>query len=358
MNSKFFAKLNKSLIKVPLDEKIMFTKHMSMMVKSGMSEIESIRLVRRQLKSRGFGLILDDVIAGLENGQFLSDTLKPYERVFGRLFISIISLGEISGTLSENLGFLSSELKESRALHSKVKSAMIYPSIILVATVSVIVALVLFILPRILPIFTSLGAELPLATRILIATTTFLQNYFLLVGLGFIVVVVALILLLKIGAVRYAFHRVFLLIPIAGSISQKYNMANFTRTLGILLRSGVKIVEAVTTAADITENLVFKREILAAAEEIKKGEAMYKHLEEKPKLFPPTVTRMIEVGEKTGNLDDNLDYLASFYEGEVDETVANLSSVLEPALLLIMGGLVGFVAIAIITPIYEITQAF
>ncbi len=356
--SKFLEKVNRSLLRIPLNEKIMFTKHMSMMVKSGMSEIESIRLVRRQVESRGFGLVLDDVISGLENGQFLSATLKPYEHVFGKLFISIISLGEVSGTLSENLSFLSEELKESQRLHSKVKSAMIYPIIILVATVGVVGSLVLFVLPRILPIFSTLGAELPLPTRILIGSANFLQEYFVLLILGGILAFIIWLVLLRINVIRYGFHRVLLVLPFAGSISKKYNMANFTRTLGILLKSGVKIVEAVTTSSDITENLVYKRALLEAAENVKRGEAIYDYLEKKPKIFPPTISRMVEVGEKTGNLDENLNYLSEFYKEEVSDNVANLSSVLEPALLLFMGGLVGFVAISIIMPIYQITQAF
>jgi len=358
MSNKLVDRINKSLIRVPLPEKIMFTKHMSMMVKSGMSEIESIQLIRSQVKSRGFKIVLNDVIQGLENGQFLSATLSPYERVFGKLFINIISLGEVSGTLSENLGFLSSELKESQRLRSKVKSAMIYPAIILVATIGVVGALVLFILPRILPIFSSLGAELPLTTRILITTADFLQNYFFLVILGGVLLFIATLLLMRVNAIKYVFHRILLVTPFAGSISKKYNMANFTRTLGILLRSGVKIVEAVSTSSDIMKNLVYKKALLEASENVQKGEALYESLEKKTKIIPQTASRMIEVGEKTGNLDDNLDYLADFYKEEVSDNVANLSSVLEPALLLIMGGLVGFVAISIITPIYQITQAF
>jgi len=356
--SKFLEKVNKSLIRVPLNEKIMFTKHMSMMVRSGMSEIESIKLVERQVKSRGLRIILKDIIEGLENGQFLSATLKPYEHVFGRLFISIISLGEVSGTLSENLNFLSDELKESQKLRSKVKSAMIYPMIILVATLGVVSALVLFVLPRILPIFSSLGAELPLTTRILIAVAGFLQNYFFLLVLGAVMLFIIFIIVMRIKVVKYIFHRILLVTPFAGEISKRYNMANFTRTLGILLRSGVKIVEAVTTTSDIMENLVYRKALIEASEYVQRGEALYDYLEKKTSIFPPTVSRMIEVGEKTGNLDENLDYLAEFYKEEVNENVANLSSVLEPALLLIMGGLVGFVAISIIMPIYQITQAF
>jgi len=354
----FFEKLNKSFVRVSLKERIMFTKHLSMMIKSGMTEIESIRLVQRQVKSKGFKLILNDMIVGLENGQFLSATLRPYEKIFGGLFISIVALGEVSGTLAENLSFLAEELRESQKIKSKVHSALVYPAIILVATIGVVGALVLFVLPRILPIFDTLGASLPLPTRILITSADFLKEYFLLLIAGGFVAFIIMLLLSKIKSIKYIFNRILLSLPFAGNISKQYNMSNITRTLGILLRSGVKIVEAVISTSNISESLVYKKALLDSAENIKKGEPLFESLEKHPRIFLPTVTRMIEVGEKTGNLDENLKYLSEFYKNEVDETVANLSSILEPVLLLFMGGLVGFVAISIITPIYQITQAF
>lgn len=358
MSNGIFAKINKSILRVSLAEKIMFTKHLSMMVQSGMGEIEGIQLIKSQVKSRGFKIILEDVSSGLENGQFLSATLKPYERIFGGLFISIIELGETSGTLSENLSFLAQELKESKKLRSKVKSALIYPIIILIATIGVVSSLVLFVLPKILPIFGSLGTDLPFTTRVLIFVADGLKDYFFLILGGGVVLFVIWIILLRIKPIKYVLHRLLLITPFAGSISKKYNMANITRTLSILLRSGVKIVEAVYSASNMTENLVYKKALIEAAENIKKGEPLHETLDKKLSIFPPTVGRMIEVGEKTGNLDENLDYLAEFYKNEVDETVTNLSSVLEPALLLFMGLLVGFVAISIITPIYKLTTAF
>jgi len=323
-----------------------------------MSEIEGIQLIKSQVKSRGFKIILEDVSSGLENGQFLSATLKPYERLFGNLFINIIELGETSGTLSENLSFLAQELKESKKLRAKVKSALIYPIIILIATIAVVSALVLFVLPKILPIFSSLGTELPLTTKVLIFVADGLKENFFIILAGGVVFIIIWIILLRIKAIKYVLHRILLFTPFAGSISKKYNMANITRTLSILLRSGVKIVEAVYSASNITENLVYRKALIEAAENVKKGEALHETLEQKTSIFPATVGRMIEVGEKTGNLDENLDYLADFYKNEVDDTVANLSSVLEPVLLLFMGGLVGFVALSIITPIYKITTAF
>lgn len=225
-------KLNRSLIRVPLSEKIMFTKHMSMMVRSGMSEIESIKLIQRQVESKGFSIILADVIAGLENGQFLSAALRPFERVFGGLFISIIGLGETSGTLSENLSFLAQELKESKQLRSKVKSALIYPIIILIATIGVVSGLVLFVLPKILPIFSSLGAELPLATRILIASSDFLREYFFLLLGGGVALVIIFMVLLRIKSIKYFFHRMLLYMPFAGNISKKIQHGKYHKDFG------------------------------------------------------------------------------------------------------------------------------
>ena len=329
-----------------------------MMVKSGMTEIESVKLLARQVKSKSFKTILTAVVSDLENGQFLSKALRPYERIFGNLFINIINLGEKSGTLGENLEFLSKDLKESKALRSKVRAALIYPSILLIATIGVISTLVFLILPKILPIFDTLKAELPLSTRILIKVTNVLRDDFLLIAIIIAVVITAWIALLQVSGFRYYVHRVILFLPFAGSISKKYNMANFTRTLGILLKSGVRIVGAINTVSEMTDNLVYKKELGKVAEEVRRGNELHEYLETVPNLFPATITRMIEVGEKTGNLEENLAYLSEFYKNEVDDTVANLSSVLEPMLLLIMGGLVGFVAISIITPIYQITTEF
>jgi len=222
----------------------------------------------------------------------------------------------------------------------------------------VVSTLVFLILPKILPIFDSLKAELPVTTRILIKITNTLREDFLLIGAVIVILIVTWIILLRLSSFRFLIHRALLFIPFAGEISKKYNMANLTRTLGILLKSGVRIVEAISTVSAMTENLVYKKELKKVADEVRKGNELHEYLEKVPNLFPLTVSRMIEVGEKTGNLEENLTYLSEFYKNEVDDTVANLSSVLEPALLLIMGGLVGFVAISIITPIYQITTAF
>lgn len=348
--------LLKIFARVPLSEKVLFAKHLSMMLKAGMSEIDSMRLIKRQIKSRSFLAILTEVIKDLENGQFLSVSLIKFKKIFGDLFINIIRIGETSGTLSINLNYLSAELKKSQLLRQKIRAAMIYPLVILFATLGVTSGLVFFILPKILPIFTSLKINLPLSTRILIGISQFLFAYWNWVLIGIAAFLILIFLLLKIPMMRYALHRLLFFIPFVSQMMKNANMANFTRTLALLLKSGVAIVEALNTTADTIPNLVYRKEMRQIAEWVKRGESIHKYLNKKENIFPPTVGRLIEVGEATGNLDENLFYLSDFYESEVDEMAKNLSSVLEPALLLIMGSIVGFVAVSIITPIYEITQ--
>lgn len=341
---------------VSLAERILFVKHMSMMIHSGMTEVESLRLIRSQIKSKGFLKILDDVIGNIENGQSLSTALGHYRNVFGDLFINIIKIGEISGTLSENLDYLGLEMKKSQSLRSKVRGALIYPAVILVATIGVVGGLIFFILPKILPIFKSLKVTLPFTTRALMFVSDALRAHYILIGLAFLAFIALLFVLRSIPTTRYILHRILLSMPIFGSISIGFNMANMTRILGMLLKSGEKIVQAVSITADASSNLVYKKALQEAVIEVQRGKTLYAYFEEHEHLFPPTVSRMIEVGEKTGNLDNNLAYLAEFYENEVDEVTKNLSGILEPILLVVMGVAVGFVALAIITPIYGITQ--
>ena len=327
-----------------------------MMIHSGMTEVESLRLIRSQIRSKGFLKILDDIIGNIENGQSLSVALSHYRNVFGDLFINIIKIGEISGTLSENLDYLGLEMKKSQSLRSKVRGALIYPAVILAATIGVVGGLIFFILPKILPIFKSLKVTLPITTRALMYLSDTLRSHYILIGLGFILFIICLFVLRSIPTTRYIMHRMLLSTPIFGTISIGFNMANMTRILGMLLKSGEKIVQAVSITADASSNLVYKKALREAVVEVQRGKTLYAYFEEHEHLFPPTVSRMIEVGEKTGNLDNNLAYLAEFYENEVDEVTKNLSGILEPILLVVMGVAVGFVALAIITPIYGITQ--
>ena len=349
-------KQSSAFLRVSLNEKVLFVKHLSIAVKSGMTLISGIQMIRTQTKSPSLKKILDTVIRDLDNGIFLSVSLEKYISVFGELFINIIRVGETSGTLTENLNYLADEIKKSDSLRKKVRGAMIYPAVVLGATFGMSGTMILFVFPKIMPIFQSLKVELPITTKIFIGFANLFINYWLISILSFIGLIILFILLKKITIVRYYIHLLILKLPIFGKIIRSVNVANMTRTMSLLLNSGIQIVEAITITSKTTVNLVYKKELIGAAEVVKQGDYFSKYILKKPDLFPTIMSNMISVGEETGNLSENLKYLSEYYESEVDDFIKNLSSIIEPMLLLIMGIVVGFIAISVISPIYSITE--
>ena len=300
--------------------------------------------------------ILDELIDSVNNGQFLSDGLQKYHNQFGDFFINIVRVGEISGTLADNLEYLAESLKKRRELESKGKGALIYPIIIMIATFGLTGGLTFFIFPKILPIFKSLRVELPTITKIFIAVATFMIAHGLLVLGAIVVAIIGFWLLLKIRPFRYMWHRVLLFLPVAGAMVQNFNIISFIRALSMLLKSGVKIVQSLEITGNASGNLVYRRALKQIAVGVGQGDPISKHLGDYPALFPAVFSEMIAVGEETGRLTDTGSYLAEYYETELDNSTKTLSSVLEPLLLVVMGFIVGFVALSIILPIYEVSQ--
>ncbi|TSC88810.1 MAG: Uncharacterized protein G01um10143_707 [Parcubacteria group bacterium Gr01-1014_3] len=357
LGDKIKRYLKNLTMQVSIQDQVILARHLAIMAKAGIPLLDSLKMVQKQARSKALVKILTDLIDEVSNGQYLSTALEKYESIFGSLFINVIRVGEVSGILAENLNYLADELKKKQSLRKKVIGAMIYPFVILVATFGVTALLVLFIFPKILPVFATLRVELPITTRILIYISNLLTNH------GFTVVLIAFIALalfwisLKFEKVRYVFHRSLLYVPIFRKIVVAINMANFSRTLGLLLRSGVKIVEAIIICAATTPNLAYRKALNELAESARRGVSISKFLSDHKALYPAMVSQMAEVGEGTGNLSETLLYVAEFYESEVDEFTKNLSNILEPIVMVLMGSVVGFVAISIITPIYAITES-
>lgn len=341
---------------VPLREQVLFAKHLAIMVKTGMPLLDSLKLLQKQAKSGSLKKILDYIIDEVSNGQFLSTGLDRFRRIFGDLFVNIVRVGEASGILYENLNYLAIELNKRQLLRKKIRGAMIYPMVILVATVGVAALLTMYIFPKILPIFQSMKIALPITTRMLMAISSFMVSYGHFVLLGIIVFIIAFIFLLRIKAIRYIFHRLILMLPVIGTISKDYNMANFCRTFGLLLKSDVKVVEAMSITSETLTNLVYRKKLREVAVQITQGEEISKHLEKSSKIFPAMVSQMIAIGEATGNLSETLVYLSDYYEAEVEEQTKNLSTIIEPVLMIFMGIIVGFIALSIVGPIYQVSQ--
>lgn len=352
-----FSKLSvyKFNVRLSLQEQALFAKRLSLLSKAGVPILESINILKKQTrgaKRKMFESIAHDTASG----QFLHKSLGKFRRVFGDFAINIIKVGETSGTLSDNLKYLAEEIDKKRELRGKVIGALVYPIVILISAFAVTGLLTLYLFPKLLPVFQSLRVDLPFTTRALLAFSNFLVHYGLWVIVGIIAAIISIIVGLRFKPVRFFFHRVSLRLPIIGPLFRYYHLTNMCRTLGLLLKGSVRVLEAVTVAADTSTNLLYNRELHNLHRAITKGSNIAKHLEYHPRLFPILLTEMVSIGETTGNLSDTLIYLAQIYEQELDEQTKRLSSVIEPAMMIGMGLLVGFVAISIITPIYEVTQ--
>lgn len=355
-NSRFVRLLIGPFRRVSTQEKINFARHLSIVIKAGLPILEGLRMIRKQTVPRNLLRVIDQVIIDVSNGQFLATSLERFPEVFDGFFVNIVRVGEASGTLAGNLLYLAEEMKKSHDLINKVRSAMVYPLIIMLATVSLTSFLVFFVFPKILPIFASLHVQLPLPTKILIVVAEFFLANFPWILAGLIVVFMGLKILLSIDPVRFLLDKALFALPIFSELTIEINMANFTRVLAVLLKGGIKIVEALNVTALTFDNLVYRRELALAAEEIKKGGQLAKYLSLHKRIFPPLLSGLIEIGENTGNLEDNLNYLSEYYREEAELSIKNLTILIEPMMLLVMGLIVGFVAISIITPIYSITQ--
>ncbi|MBI2065408.1 MAG: type II secretion system F family protein [Candidatus Yanofskybacteria bacterium] len=348
--------LKSLFFRLPTKEKMLFARNLEVMIRSGMQILQSLEILKAQSKSITFRKILDQVIFDLKNGHYLADGLARYQNIFGDFFINLVRVGEASGTLSENLKYLAEELKKRDELQKKIRGAMAYPVVIFVATIGITSIMIFVIFPKILPVLTSLNVELPLVTRTFIAISQFLTKYGYLVGLALVGLAVGFWAILKIPRVRFMWHQTILATPLVKDMSRSVNIISFSRTIGLLLRAGIKIVEALEITANTLSNLVYRMEVMKVAEGVRKGDPMSKYFVASSNLFPPIFSQMVVVGENTGKLDESILFLADFYEAELDETTKSIATFIEPIMLLIMGGIVAFVALAIITPIYAITQ--
>ncbi|MEK7569734.1 MAG: type II secretion system F family protein [Patescibacteria group bacterium] len=334
-----------------------FAKRLSFLIRAGIPILESVSVIRRQAKSKSEARVLGKIAADIMNGQSLAGSLAKFKGIFSSFMINVIRAGESSGALTENLNYLADELRKKELLRKRILSSMFYPLIILIATFGITGLLIVYIFPKILPIFKSLNVELPITTRAVIFLSDTLRNYGFWILLGLVLVVIAVILLKKhMPRFQYFYDGLMFKVPFMGKIIKNYNLTNIMRTMGLLLRSGLTLTESILITADTTENRQYKKALENISHEVIKGRGMADHVRKYPALFPEITENMIAVGERSGNLSNTFTYLSEFYENEFDDLTKNLSSALEPVLMIVMGVIVGFVAISVITPIYSITQ--
>ncbi|MDP2830599.1 MAG: type II secretion system F family protein, partial [bacterium] len=323
----------------------------------GISLSVALKTLTKQAENKFFAKILKEISGSVEKGVSFAESLRPYKKIFGELFINMIEAGEVSGKLEDVLGQLYTQLKKQHELISKVKGALTYPVIIIIAMAGIGAFMMVFIVPKITGMFKDFNAELPLPTKILIAVSEGLVNNGLLSAIIFIAVVLTLIQVLRTYKGKYYFQAILLKLPIFAPIIKKINLARFARTVSGLLKTDIMIIKTFQITASVLGNLHYRKALEEMSEKIKKGSQINEIVASYPQLFPPVVYQMIAVGEETGELDNILSELAEFYENEIDQIMSNLPSIIEPVLILVLGCGVGAMAVAIIMPMYSITQA-
>lgn len=360
--SPFEEKLNlfveKYLKRISFVEKMMFVYHLKTMVKAGLSIVNALKVLSEETENKKLRKIIGDIKAEVEAGKQLSEALANFPKVFPPIYVSMIASGEASGKLEESLAQVSSQMKKSHELTSSIRGALIYPAVVFTAMIGIALEMVIFVLPKIMVMFNDFGSELPLATRILIGIIKTLEDYGIIILISLIALIVTGLWLLRKPAIKRSVHKFNLHLPIFGAIIKKINLARFTLTLSSLLESTIPIIEATKITSNVQSNVTYRDNLLVVAESLKKGENLSAVLARYPLTFPPMVTEMIMVGEQSGQVEKMLSELAEYYSGEVDATMKNFSTIIEPVVIVTLGLMVAGIAVAVIMPMYTLAQSF
>jgi type IV pilus assembly protein PilC len=337
-------------------DKLLFTKHLGMMTKSDTTIMEAFEILATLTESRPFRKIIQQIAADLKNGKSLADAMAKHPKIFDPFYTNIIAVGETSGTLDQSFTYLSKQLAKEYSFRKIVQGAMIYPIIVLIAVGGVGIGVSVFVLPHLLDLFSGFGVNLPWTTKLLIRFASLMQNDGFLVVNGIIAIVIVLRALPKFRLTKRYVDKFFFEIPYFGKIVENTQATIFCRNLGTLLKSGIPINSALVISLKISNNYVIQYYIIYLLGATEKGKSLSEEFNSHNfRHFPKIMTKMIAIGEKTGNLSDTLLYLSDFFEEEVNDAVRNISTLLEPIMLLIIGGLVAFIALAIISPLYQLT---
>ena len=352
-----------SFTPIKASDKVSFFRLLATMINAGISIVKSLRILEDQTENLHFKKIIANIGHQIETGNSFSEALKTHNKYFSDAQVGMVEAGEAAGRLNQTLLQIATETEKSAALAGKIKGAMLYPMVVIFILFAAFFGVMTFVIPKIKDMFDSLGGELPGMTKVLITASDFMTGKTIF-GLPNAV----LIIVVSIGAIfafltwkktkmgRYLFDMAFLYFPVFGKLSRKVALARFCRGLSTLTSSGISIIKALRITADSVDNAVYQKRIHQIADDVKQGITMGENMQDDEKLFPSMIVGMISVAEQTAQIDSISDKLASFFEEDVDDMVKNLSSLLEPLIIVVLGGSVGFLVIAIMLPILQSTD--
>lgn len=339
---------------VRVSEQIVFTKNLSEMIKAGLSLARALSVLEKQTKSPTLLKVLHSLENDINTGETFSSGLAKFPKIFSPLFVSMVRAGEESGNLSGALADVGLNLEKAHSLNKKIRGALIYPGVILSAMVIIGILMFAFVVPTLAATFKELGVTLPKTTQFIIWIGNFFSSHLIITFFGLIGMVAGAVTLLRAEFMAKYVHFTLLHLPIIGKMTKELNTARTARTLSSLLLSGVPIVRAVDITQEVVQNIYFKKVLAQAKAAVEHGEPFSRVFEENNKLYPVMMSEMAQVGEETGKLADMLLEIAIFFEGEIESKTKNLSTIIEPVLMLLIGAGVGFFAVSMITPLYSV----
>jgi len=342
--------------KVSIKDKIIFTQQLGVMIKSGLSIVEALEALKEETSDKNFAKVISQVISDVKGGQPLSAAMQKHPTVFDPVYVNTISSGEKSGKLDDVLQSLTVQLEKDYAITSKLRGAMIYPIFVLTALVAVMILILVVIIPQLKAIFDDSGVPLPPLTKAVIALSQFMIDYLVYIAIAVVILVILIRMYGKTNSGRHLFDTIKIKIPVFGGLFRKTYMARFARTFSGLTKSGLPLLEIFRTSKQVINNVIYQDEIDKMIKKVEVGEQVSKALKD-CKLFPKMVGNLVSVGEKSGSLDQVFDTIANFFDKEVDAVTNNLSTLLEPVLMVIMGLGIGLIIVSVLQPIYGLVNA-
>lgn len=334
-----------------------FTRQLSTMISAGLPLTDALIILEKQTKSLAFSHILGETVADVEGGSSLSQALAKHPKIFDIIYVKLVEAGETGGVLDKVLNKLAETLEKDRDFKSKTRGAFIYPAIVVAVMVIVITIMMIFVIPKLTALYTEIGASLPLPTKILISMSNFMVNFWWLVIILSVVLALVLRIYSKTQSGSALMSKIVLALPIWGKIKKSLILSQFTRTLGLLIGTGIPIITALKVVAGILASPTYKEGIDFAIERVEHGSPFYQPLAANPS-FPPIIAQMVRVGEETGKMDDVLVRLSIYFEAESEHLIRNLTTALEPVILVVLGVGVGILVLSVILPIYNLTAQF
>jgi len=343
--------------KVSLKEKIIFTRNLRVMISAGVSLPRALSTLSLQSRNKSFTRALLKIRSEIIKGKTFSETIKNHPNIFSNIYYNLVMIGEQSGTLIKSLDGLISQMEKDYKLRTNIRSALVYPSVIVFTMIVIGILMITIVIPRLTETFKEMGIEIPFTTKVLVGLSYFLIEKWYFVILAVLVFIFSAASYFKTKGGKKIIDYVFLRLPILSSLIIKTSSAYIIRTLSTLIDAGLPILQSLDVLCGSVENYYFRKSIITAREKVKSGESLTRSLESFVDLYTPMVLQMMQVGEETGKTTEVLKQTADFLEEEVTRTTENLSTLIEPLIILLIGGAVGFFAVSIIQPIYQMMGA-